>query len=92
MDPDSNTPPQYPSDAIQRGQEGTVLLTLSVTPDGTIDGGTVTQSSGYRSLDIAALNASEKWHFRGGPYVFNYAVHFSLNHGASVEQMPNNDQ
>ncbi|MCY3986416.1 MAG: energy transducer TonB [Candidatus Dadabacteria bacterium] len=56
--------PRYPSRAIMRGYEGSVLLNVHVLPNGEPDEVTVVQSSGYKILDKAALTAVKKWKFQ----------------------------
>ena len=53
----ANPPPEYPQQAIDHGEQGQVLLSIHVLPDGTADFVSVTQGSGYRILDQAALDA-----------------------------------
>lgn len=59
-----NRPPVYPADAARRGQQGTVIVVISVSPLGLTAGAEVVQSSGYPSLDKAALDAVWTWRFR----------------------------
>lgn len=61
-----NIPPHYPRDAVQRGQQGTVRLSVVVATDGTALSVDVAGSSGYPILDRAARNAVAKWRFRPG--------------------------
>ncbi|HVY17835.1 MAG TPA: energy transducer TonB [Rhodopila sp.] len=58
-----NRPPPYPEDAARRGEHGTVTLLIHVSADGTTAGVDVIESSGYASLDQAAITAVRKWHF-----------------------------
>lgn len=61
------TQPAYPSDAFQKGEEGSVVLKFVVRPDGSVDPATVAvdQSSGSASLDKAAVaEAGTKWRFQ----------------------------
>jgi len=59
-----NQPPEYPQAAVAHGEQGRVLLSIHVLPDGLTDFVAVTQSSGYRILDQAAQDAVLKWRFR----------------------------
>jgi periplasmic protein TonB len=56
---------RYPPLAQQLGQEGVVVVTFHLTPNGRLSGAPiVTQSSGFRQLDDAALLALK----HGAPY------------------------
>jgi protein TonB len=59
-----NPPPVYPSDAKKRGEEGTVVLWVELTEEGRVESTTVSASSGYDSLDRAALDAVRRWRFQ----------------------------
>ncbi len=56
-------PPVYPRIARESGWEGTVLVRLSVQPDGSPDFITVRKSSGHPVLDHAAVDAIKRWRF-----------------------------
>ncbi|MBV9656308.1 MAG: TonB family protein, partial [Acetobacteraceae bacterium] len=58
-----NLPPRYPEDAAGRGEQGAVVLTVSVTPDGRAGSVAVASSSGFVALDQAALRAVARWRF-----------------------------
>ncbi len=58
-----NAPPDYPMSARRRGHEGLVLLEVSLTPAGRPERIELAESSGWRSLDRAALEAVERWRF-----------------------------
>ena len=58
-----NPKPAYPFVARQRGQEGQVLLTVEVAPDGTADRVEIARSSGFPGLDDAARRAVARWRF-----------------------------
>lgn len=55
--------PRYPTVAIRRGYEGTVMLNVQVLPNGEPKEVTIFKSSGYKVLDKAALSAVKKWKF-----------------------------
>jgi protein TonB len=81
----SDRPPAYPALARSRGEQGRVLLRVEVSPQGLPLAVSVTESSGYRSLDSAALEAVRAWRFepatRGGvpvQAVANVPVQFRL--------------
>lgn len=56
-------PPEYPPEARQRHQEGVVLLDVDVGADGRPAQVGVKQSSGFPSLDRAAVTAVRRWTF-----------------------------
>lgn len=59
----SNPKPDYPPDALQQREEGLVLLTVDVTADGRASNVTLKRSSGYTSLDQAAIRGVRLWIF-----------------------------
>lgn len=61
-----NQEPEYPALARRRWQEGTVVLEALVTPEGTVGGLLVHQSSGHSLLDEAALKGVKGWRFVPG--------------------------
>jgi protein TonB len=70
--------PRYPHVAVRRGYEGTVLLKVRVLDSGRVDRVEIEESSGYRILDKAALEAVKTWRFtparRGGTKVVSWAL------------------
>lgn len=62
----NNPPPPYPLAARRQGAEGTALLSVLVRSDGTCAEVRLKQSSGYASLDTAALNTVRRWRFVPG--------------------------
>lgn len=58
-----NPQPVYPLSARRRGEQGTVLLKVSVTREGAAAGVDVEKTSGHAALDQAALEAVRKWRF-----------------------------
>ena len=58
-----NPEPEYPLVARRRGQQGTVLLNLTVSASGRPTEVSLKQSSGYQLLDQAALKAVKNWEF-----------------------------
>ena len=58
-----NLEPVYPDAAAERGEQGTVMLLIHVTPNGTASQVDVLHSSGFRLLDRAAQQAVARWHF-----------------------------
>ncbi|MEJ2025084.1 MAG: energy transducer TonB, partial [Deltaproteobacteria bacterium] len=61
-----NPVPEYPSRARRRGHEGTVTLKVLVDRNGGVAELEIYESSGYRILDRAALNAVKTWRFIPG--------------------------
>jgi protein TonB len=59
-----NPPPDYPEDALRRGQEGLVMILARICPEGRPLEVTVLRSSGYGTLDRAARAAVLRWAFR----------------------------
>jgi protein TonB len=55
--------PPYPRRAREMGWEGTVVLRVEVRPDGTVGAASVHRTSGYLTLDEAALIAVKRWRF-----------------------------
>ena len=56
-------PPRYPSEALRRGESGTVLVRVEVDAYGAPAGVALVQRSGSRDLDRAAMEAVRKWRF-----------------------------
>jgi len=53
--------PEYPETAKNRNEEGTVKLDVYVLSDGTASRVRVTRSSGFPTLDDAAMRAALEW-------------------------------
>jgi TonB family protein len=82
-----NRDPVYPVEAVRRGEEGTVVLLVHITPLGEAGSIDVLQTSGYPELDEAARSAVLHWHFNPAkqddvPIAtdFSLQVKFSLDH------------
>ncbi|MEZ5978965.1 MAG: TonB family protein [Planctomycetota bacterium] len=61
-------PPRYPTLAVRRKYEGSVLLLVVVAADGSVRDVVVEESSGHDVLDGAAVDAVRTWRFvRGAP-------------------------
>ena len=58
-----NPRPVYPALARRRGMQGRVILNVRVNASGTVDTVSILKSSGFRVLDISALNCVRKWRF-----------------------------
>jgi len=62
----TRTPVKYPREALQRHEQGTVILRVLVGADGKPQSVEIEKSSGSRSLDQAARAAVERWTFQPG--------------------------
>jgi protein TonB len=85
--------PPYPRRAREMGWQGTVVLRVEVNPDGTVGEISVRRTSGYPSLDEAALTAVKEWRFApltDGAFsmsaVVDVPVRFDLRDMAANEQ------
>jgi len=85
-DSNANQPPQYPREALLHGEQGRVLLSIHVLPDGHPSAIKIATSSGFALLDKAAAAAVMQWHFqpaeRGGKAVASvlpFWISFQLN-------------
>lgn len=58
-----NTPPRYPVSARRNGEQGTVMLKVLVTREGSASTVNVERSSGSRALDTAAVETVKGWRF-----------------------------
>ena len=58
-----NPAPPYPPLARRMGEEGEVILRVSVTPNGTAETVEIRSSSGSSRLDEAALRTVRTWKF-----------------------------
>ncbi|ANF83246.1 hypothetical protein A3K93_13450 (plasmid) [Acinetobacter sp. NCu2D-2] len=59
----NNPAPTYPEEAIDRGWEGTVLMSVRVSPEGKALDVQVKKSSGKKLLDTTAVNTVKRWAF-----------------------------
>ncbi len=82
----SNRRPANPTESRRRGEEGTVVLLLSLGADGAIAQVAIEASSGFPRLDEAAVAAAWGWRFRparadgmGVPSVARQRVAFRLD-------------
>ncbi len=53
--------PAYPASSRRRGEEGVVVLHVELTESGTVANARIRSSSGFASLDEAALGAVKTW-------------------------------
>lgn len=63
-----NPKPKYPETARQEGWEGTVLLRVLVDREGMSKSIEVSRSSGFETLDRAAMETVQSWRFRPAHY------------------------
>jgi protein TonB len=85
----THTIPPYPAEAKRLGEQGTVLLRLTISPSGDVIAADIVQSSGYADLDqTAAAWVQAHWKYKpavqGGTAVqatTNAAVKFDLRKG-----------
>ncbi|MEM9541973.1 MAG: energy transducer TonB [Cyanobacteria bacterium P01_E01_bin.42] len=56
--------PEYPREALERGIQGTVKLTVEFDDRGNVTRVSLEQSSGSEILDIAALEIAREWKFK----------------------------
>jgi periplasmic protein TonB len=56
-------PPHYPALARRGGQQGSVVILVTVDAHGEVSNTTVYASSGYRLLDKAAKDATNEWKY-----------------------------
>jgi protein TonB len=59
-----NMPPHFPREAVRAHQQGSVQVTIHITPSGLADGVETVISSGSAVLDNAVRDAVMKWHFK----------------------------
>ncbi len=62
-----NPQPRYPSLARRRGEEGRVLLRLTVNATGQVEAVSVARSSGHELLDQEAQRTVARWRFQSPP-------------------------
>ena len=62
----NRNPPTYPIQAIRQGQQGEVILNITINAAGEVVDVQVEKSSGYRVLDRAAEDAARHWRFNPG--------------------------
>lgn len=84
-----NPKPPYPPVSRSKGEQGTVLLKVCVSSNGTVDSVGMAKSSGYIRLDRSANDTVERWRFhparKGGqaiPMCYQLPIRFSLDQAA----------
>lgn len=76
--------PSYPTSARRKGQEGLVVVTVTVGTSGKVSSCQVSQSSGHASLDQSAISAARRYRFRpaknglGEPVSVRKAIPFNF--------------
>lgn len=82
----NNPAPSYPSMSRRLGEQGRVVLEVYILANGTVGEVKLKQSSGFKRLDDAAIQAVKKWHYqaaRRGQQAIDFwyvqPVSFSLN-------------
>ena len=85
----NNPPPPYPALSQRLGEEGRVLVKVLISAQGRAQQVSLAQSSGFKRLDEAALNAVQSWRFVPGKrgsvpeaMWFNVPVEFGLQSSA----------
>ncbi|ORU94184.1 MAG: energy transducer TonB [Cycloclasticus sp. symbiont of Bathymodiolus heckerae] len=75
--------PKYPSIARRRGQEGIVVLEITIGNNGHVNRASVVQSSGSSALDRAAIKTIKTWKFPASQFnslsSFKQKIEFRLN-------------
>jgi protein TonB len=83
-----NMPPTFPREAVQAHQQGSVQVSIHITPAGLPDDVQMLISSGSVALDNAVRDAVLKWHFKpamqGGVAVASvYKLQMNFRNGAA---------
>jgi protein TonB len=60
------TQPEYPATSKRLGEQGTVIMLLTIEADGHVSAAEVSKTSGYDRLDQASLKGALKWHLLPG--------------------------
>lgn len=93
----NRNPPHYPAEAIKKGQQGMVLLDITVDATGKVTSVQIDQhgTDAPAELQVAALQAAASWKFNSGRKngksiggVIQVPVNFSLNEDYSSEHSP----
>ncbi len=79
--------PGYPKLAEEAGDEGTVVVRVSISASGGVEDASVSNSSGHASLDAAALRAARSWTFKaallkGKPVSSTQTIRFHFANGS----------
>jgi periplasmic protein TonB len=92
-DYDANPPPPYPARARRLGEQGTVTLRILVAADGSVANAKIAHSSGFDTLDRAALETVRtRWRFvparRAGAPVKSWVlvpIRFALSEASAAD-------
>jgi len=93
----NRNPPHYPGGAIERGEQGNVVLDITVDAAGKVTGIQVDQhgTDAAAVLQVAALQAAANWKFKPGHQngravggVIQVPVYFSLNNESGNDAAP----
>jgi periplasmic protein TonB len=92
-DYDANPPPPYPARARRLGEQGTVTLRILVAADGSVANAEIAHSSGFDTLDRAALETVRtRWRFvparRAGAPVKSWVlvpIRFALSEASAAD-------
>lgn len=93
----NRNPPRYPAEAIKRGEQGNVVLDVTVDATGKVTGVQIDQrgTDASANLQVAAIQGAENWKFNPGRKngkavggVIQVPVNFSLNEDYSSEHTP----
>ncbi len=68
----------YPTDARRNGWEGKVTLQIEVSDDGRVAEASIQTSSGYASLDRAALKMMRRARYTHGPATLTQTIEYKL--------------
>jgi protein TonB len=73
--------PEYPSEAVRAGQEGTVVVRMTVAEDGRVTQAQAISPSPWPVLNSAAVRAVRStWRFRRGPVrIYEVSIQFQIN-------------
>lgn len=72
--------PPYPTLSMENDEQGTVVLSVMVSPGGHVESVKVVKSSGFSRLDNAARKAAQNGHFQANAWTeFKVPVKFELN-------------
>lgn len=73
-----NEAPTYPEASRQAEEEGTVVVVVSVAPEGTARAVRLGESSGHEALDRSVLEAAGRWKFPSKAGDYRVRVEFAL--------------
>ncbi|ROV55799.1 energy transducer TonB [Neisseria chenwenguii] len=68
--------PTYPAESVKKGEHGTAVVKVLVSPDGQVSSVRFAESNGYPRLDKAALSTARKGKFHNNNKWVEYRVPF----------------